>query len=128
MLRKKITIVFLPDASNRVRQLKIPQSFLLGSLLVILLFALVLTWGFMDYRSIKAKVPRLAQLVDENARQKTQLAALTNKIDRINGKLIELNEFDQKLKIHSLMTKTSILFSMNQIKFCHSSFCLNYES
>ena len=99
MLRKKITIVFLPDASDRVRQLKIPQSLLLGSLLVILIFALVLTWGIMDYRSIKAKVPRLAQLEDENARQKTQLAALTDKIDRINGKLIELNEFDQKLKI-----------------------------
>jgi murein DD-endopeptidase MepM/ murein hydrolase activator NlpD len=99
MLRKKITIVFLPDASDRVRQLKIPQSLLLGSLVVTLIFALVLTWGLMDYRSIKAKVPRLAQLEDENARQKTQLAALTDKIDRINGKLIELNEFDQKLKI-----------------------------
>ncbi len=99
MLRKKITIVFLPDASNRVRQLKIPQSLLLGSLLIILLFALVLTWGLMDYRFIKAKVPRLAQLEDENALQKTQLAALTDKIARINGKLIELNEFDQKLKI-----------------------------
>ena len=99
MLRKKITIMFLPDASNRVRQLKIPQSLLLGSLLAILLLAIVLTWGLVDYRSTKAKVPRLAQLEDENARQKTQLAALTDKIDRINGKLIELNEFDQKLKI-----------------------------
>jgi murein DD-endopeptidase MepM/ murein hydrolase activator NlpD len=99
MLRKKITIVFLPDASKRVRQLKIPQSLLLGSLLIILFLALTLTWGLMDYRSIKAKVPRLAQLEDENALQKTQLAALTDKIARINGKLIELNEFDQKLKI-----------------------------
>ena len=98
MLRKKITIIFLPDASNRVRQLKIPQSLILGSLLVILLLSLVLAWGLMDYRSIKAKVPILAQLEEENAQQKTQLASLTDKIDRINGRLIELNEFDQKLK------------------------------
>ena len=98
MLRKKITIIFLPDSSNRVRQIKIPQSLLLGSLLVILLFSLFLTWGLMDYRSIKAKVPILTQLKEENAQQKTQLASLTNKIDRINGRLIELNEFDQKLK------------------------------
>lgn len=99
MLRKKITIVFLPDASNKVKQLKIPQSFLLGSLLVFLSLACVLTWGIIDYGSMKAKVPRLAQMEEENAQQKTQLAALTEKIDHINGKLIELNEFDQKLKI-----------------------------
>jgi murein DD-endopeptidase MepM/ murein hydrolase activator NlpD len=99
MLRKKITIIFLPDASNRVRQLKIPQSLLLGSLLVILLLTLVLAWGLIDYRSIKTKVPILALLEEENAQQKTQLAALTEKIDRINGRLIELNEFDQRLKI-----------------------------
>ena len=99
MLRKKITIVFLPDASSRVKQLKIPQSLLMGFLLAVLLLVLILTWGFMDYRALKTKVPKLAQLEKENTQQKVQLASLTDRIDRINGRLIELNEFDQKLKI-----------------------------
>jgi murein DD-endopeptidase MepM/ murein hydrolase activator NlpD len=99
MLRKRITIIFLPDSSGRVRQLKIPQSLLLGSLLTILLLVFVLTWDLMDYRSVKAKIPKLAQLEKENTQQKVQLASLTERIDRINGRLIELNEFDQKLKI-----------------------------
>ncbi len=41
MLRKKITIVFLPDASNRVKQFRIPQSLLLVSLLIFLSAALL---------------------------------------------------------------------------------------
>jgi murein DD-endopeptidase MepM/ murein hydrolase activator NlpD len=61
--------------------------------------ALLFTWGIAEYRGIKEKVPRLAQLENENTQQKTQLASLTERIDRINGRLIELNEFDQKLKI-----------------------------
>jgi murein DD-endopeptidase MepM/ murein hydrolase activator NlpD len=99
MLRKKINIIFLPDASNRVRQFKVPQSLLLGSLFVFLSVAILFIWGFAEYQDIKEKVPRLMQLEKENAQQKTQLASLTEKIDRINGRLIELNEFDQKLKI-----------------------------
>jgi murein DD-endopeptidase MepM/ murein hydrolase activator NlpD len=99
MFGKKITIVFLPDASNKVKQFRIPQSLLLVSLLIFLSVALLFTWGIAEYRGIKEKVPRLAQLENENTQQKTQLASLTEKIDRINGRLIELNEFDQKLKI-----------------------------
>ena len=99
MFGKKITIVFLPDASNKVKQFRIPQSLLLVSLVVFLSVALLSAWGIVEYRGIKENVPKLSQLEEENAQQKTQLASLTEKIDRINGRLIELNEFDQKLKI-----------------------------
>jgi murein DD-endopeptidase MepM/ murein hydrolase activator NlpD len=99
MLRKKITIVLLPESGSRVRQLKIPQSLLLGSLLVILSLAFVIPWGLMEYRAVKAKLPKLSQLEKENRQQKVQLASLTDRIDRINNRLIELNEFDQKLKV-----------------------------
>ena len=99
MFGKRITIVFLPDASNKVKQFRIPQSLLLVSLFIFLSVVLLFTWGIVEYRGIKGKVPILAQLEEENAQQKTQLASLTEKIDRINGRLIELNEFDQKLKI-----------------------------
>ena len=98
MAAKKLTIVFLPDASNKVRQLKIPKFLLFFLFLVFLSAALTLAWGVWDYRGIKAKISRLAQLEEENSQQRIQLVALTQKIDQISGKLIELRKFDQKLK------------------------------
>jgi murein DD-endopeptidase MepM/ murein hydrolase activator NlpD len=95
---KKVTIVFLPGASKKVKQFKIPRSLLFFLFLVFLSAALALAWGVRDYRAIKAKIPRLAKLEEENEQQKLQLVALTHKIDRISGKLIELKKFDQKLK------------------------------
>ena len=98
MAAKKLTIVFLPDASNKVRQLKIPKFLLFFLFLVFLSAALTLAWGVWDYRGIKAKISRLAQLEEENSQQRIQLVALTQKIDQISGKLIELRKFDKKLK------------------------------
>lgn len=98
MAGKKVTIVFVPGASKKVKQLKIPRSLLFFFFLIFVSAALVLTWGVRDYRAIKAKIPRLGQLEKENEQQRLQLVALTQKIDQISGKLIELNKFDQKLK------------------------------
>jgi murein DD-endopeptidase MepM/ murein hydrolase activator NlpD len=44
-------------------------------------------------------VPALADLKKENRVQKGQLASLAQKIDRISRKMIELKEFDHKLKV-----------------------------
>ena len=98
MAGKKVTIVFLPGASSRVKQLKIPRFLLFFVFLIFLSAALALAWGLRDYRAIKAKIPRLAKLEKENEQQKLQLVSLTHKIDQISGKLIELKKFDQKLK------------------------------
>jgi hypothetical protein len=59
---KKVTIVFLPGASKKVKQLKIPRSLLFFFFLIFISAALVLAWGIRDYRTIKAKIPRLTQL------------------------------------------------------------------
>jgi len=95
---KKITIVFVPEASRRVKQLKIPRFLLFFSFLIFISAGLVLTWGIRDYRAMKAQMPRLGQLEEENEQQKFQLVSLTQKIDQISVKLMELKEFDQKIK------------------------------
>jgi murein DD-endopeptidase MepM/ murein hydrolase activator NlpD len=95
---KKVTIVFLPGASRKVTQLKIPRFLLFFVFLIFLSAVLALAWGIRDYRAVKAKVPRLGQLEKENEQQKLQLVALTHKIDQISVKLVELKKFDQKLK------------------------------
>jgi len=96
---KKVTIVILPDGVRTVRQLKIPKIFLRFFLLFCLMVTGVLAWTFTDYYQIKTKVPQRAQLLEENSKQRVQLASLANKIDKINSKMVELIEFDNKLKV-----------------------------
>lgn len=99
MSLKKVTIVILPDGVNSVKQIKIPKV-LLGLLFVfIFTFAGFLVWGSVDYYKVKSQVPEQAKLIEENRQKEAQLVALTDKIDKINHKMVELIEFDNKLKI-----------------------------
>jgi murein DD-endopeptidase MepM/ murein hydrolase activator NlpD len=96
---KKVTIVILPDGVTTVKQIKIPKIFLGFLLIFILVATAFLAWGSMDYYKVKSQVPEQARLLEENRQKEAQLVALTNKIDKINSKMIELIEFDNKLKI-----------------------------
>lgn len=96
---KKVTIVLLPDGTRKVKQIKIPKIFLRFFLLFCILVTGLLAWTFTDYYNIKTQSPKRAQLLEENRKQQAQLAALAHKIDKINGKMVELIEFDNKLKV-----------------------------
>lgn len=69
-------------------------------ILVLLFFSAVslLAWGGKDYWNIKLQIPQLSILKKENELQKEQLILLTQKIDQISKKLVELKNFDRKLK------------------------------
>ena len=96
---KKVTIVILPDGVNTVKQIKVPKIFFGFFLLLFISTTAFLGWIFNDYYKIKSQVPQNAQLLKENRQQRAQLAALANKIDKINSKMVELKKFDNKLKV-----------------------------
>jgi murein DD-endopeptidase MepM/ murein hydrolase activator NlpD len=96
---KKVTIVILPDGVNTVKQIKIPKILVNFLLALILALTAFLLWGSFDYYKIKSNVPEQARLLDENRQKEAQLVALTSKIDKINSKMVELIEFDNKLKV-----------------------------
>jgi murein DD-endopeptidase MepM/ murein hydrolase activator NlpD len=96
---KKITIIFLSDGARKTKQLKIPKIFILSLPLFILAAVILVAWVFSDYQTVKTQIPRLAYLQKENKHQKVQLANLSQKIDHINRKMIELNRFDHKLRV-----------------------------
>jgi murein DD-endopeptidase MepM/ murein hydrolase activator NlpD len=88
----------MPDGASRIRQLKVPKilfslvfSFAVGG---ILLFV----WIIKDYQNVRTDIPRLAYLQRENSQQREQITSLTGKILVIQKKLMELNEFDRKLR------------------------------
>lgn len=99
MVLKKITIMFLPDGGRTVRQFKIPKVLVHFFLLFSLSALTFLTWAFIEYCNIKSDFPERTKLIQENEQKAAQLAALTDKISEINAKMVELKEFDNKLKV-----------------------------
>ncbi len=96
---KKITIVYLPDGVNAVRQIKVPKVLVNITLLLSLSMAAILFWASSDYLELKKTVPENLTLLQQNTLYKNQLESLAGKIDPINNKVAELKEFETKLKI-----------------------------
>ena len=96
---KHITILLLSNDSTTVKQFQIPKFFLYIFLLILPFLSAYIFWVIGDYRAAKAKIPEIAILQKVNEQQKIQLTYLDQRIDLINHKMGELNEFDRKLKI-----------------------------
>ena len=96
---KKITIVFLPDGTKSVKHLKVPRILFAVLILLFLSGTLALGWIIKDYLAVKSEVPRLSSLEKENTLQKTQLVILAKKIEQIGRKVVELKEFDKRLRV-----------------------------
>jgi murein DD-endopeptidase MepM/ murein hydrolase activator NlpD len=96
---KKTTIILLPDGAKTVKQFKIPKFIIhLFSFFLLLLIG-TLTWGTLDYYNIKNQTIEYIKLKAENKQQKGQLTSLSHKIEEMNIKMMELVEFDHKLKV-----------------------------
>ena len=88
----------VPDATDRVKRFRIP-SFLPAFFILILIFCTAfLVFFIRDYRSMKVHSPQLVRLENENELQKQQLDHLAKRIDQTTQKLVELWEFDRKLR------------------------------
>ena len=98
MAAKKLTIVLVPGGNFKVRQIGIPRSLMVFLILFCFSAAALVVLGGKDYWNLKKQMPQLSHLQKENKFQKEQLLILTQKIDKIGTKLVELKNFDQKLK------------------------------
>jgi murein DD-endopeptidase MepM/ murein hydrolase activator NlpD len=98
MASKKLTIIFLPGPTNKVRKISVSKRLLSFSILFFLCMALGIGYIIRDYTKIKGQASELLTLKEENKFQKTQLVALTEKISAVNQKIAGIQEFDRKLK------------------------------
>lgn len=98
MAAKKITVLFLPEGTRRVRQIEISKALLVLLPLFLLSGALLLAAVIRDYLVIKKDLPRLAHLYKENKQQKEQLIAFSREIDRVGKSLTELKKLDHRLR------------------------------
>jgi len=98
MASKKLTIIFLPGPTNKVRKISVSNRLLSFSILFFLCMAIGIGYIIRDYTKIKGQASELSSLKEENKFQKTQLVALTEKINAVNQKIAGIQEFDRKLK------------------------------
>lgn len=96
---KKITIVLMPEGANKVKQFTIPGVLLLVSLLLFVFSAAYFSWIIGNYEAMRARMPLMAQLQKENDQQGKQFLHLAQRVNQINRKMLELKEFDCKLRI-----------------------------
>ena len=99
MAFKKTTIFLVPNGTNRVKQFTFPRF--LPAIFVILFICCTafFSWITYDHQTMKAKMPRLAQLEKESEQKNNQFINLTQRIDQINQEMIKLKQLDHKLKI-----------------------------
>jgi murein DD-endopeptidase MepM/ murein hydrolase activator NlpD len=98
MAFKRITIVVVPEGPRKIRQIKIPKFWLSSLVVLLVASSLFLAWVVRDYLTIKQNLPRLSSLQEENTLQRQQITSLAGKVDTINQKMVELKEFDRKVR------------------------------
>jgi murein DD-endopeptidase MepM/ murein hydrolase activator NlpD len=98
LFSKKFTVLLVPEGTTCVRQFRLP---VILPVFIILLLAGFTFFGFgiiKDYRSLKAKVPRMALLEAENTLQQKQLLLMADRIEAVTLDMAELTTEDKKLK------------------------------
>lgn len=96
---KKITIVWMPEGKNRVKQLRFPRFFLVLFFFLLIAGLTLTSWIVRDYQKIKPRISLIFPLEKENRRQKRQTEHLIERITDTNQKLGGLQDSDFKLKI-----------------------------
>ena len=99
MSSRKITIFVVPDGTNKVKQFRIPKFFPSFFVLLFIFCSAYLFSIIQDYYTMKTRLPRLSELQKENAQQKRECTYLAQRINQITKRMVELDEFDRKLKI-----------------------------
>lgn len=95
---KKITILLLSDGCGQARNLKIPSLFIFPAI-AFLIAAFMSLYGILsDYFEIRRQAPRIAAIMEQNARHEEQQAYLSARLEKVSQKLEGLREQEQKLR------------------------------
>ena len=99
MASKKSTIIFVPGGTNRVRKINVSRSVIATLFFLAFMIILGISWLMNDYAKIITQIPELNYLKKENRIQKTQIIALSKKINQINQDIVKLQKFEHKLRV-----------------------------
>jgi hypothetical protein len=87
---KKISIVVVPDSTSGIKQYRFPTIILPILVLFMIAASAYVFRVYFDYQAVKAQMPRLAHLEQENGEQKRQIFLMAKRIDQIRAKAGEM--------------------------------------
>ena len=97
-LSKKISLwVFTDDV--KIKQFSFPIYLIVFSMLLLVSCAAFLSWIIPSYRSVKAKMPLLVQLQNENEEKKSEILNLERRIQELTPNLSDVWEPDPGPKV-----------------------------
>jgi len=98
-MKKRYTIMILPDETAKVRKYRIPKKVVRFAIAGAVLFVLALGYLITDYFGIKGMVGDMERLRMETRQQREQLVAFAKSIDDLQGEMGRLRQFDMKLRV-----------------------------
>jgi murein DD-endopeptidase MepM/ murein hydrolase activator NlpD len=96
---KRIIIVLVPEGTSKPQQFGLPRFLAVSFVFLLVFFFACLPWIMSDYHAVRAKMFRLAQLQKENEHQAGQFIHLSQRVDQITRKMLELDKLDRKLRV-----------------------------
>ena len=96
-------VILIPDPNGKVRELRVPLFLSALVLFLLAVSAVALAWIIADYAMMKVKIPIIAQLKEENERQKLELIHMSQNVISVVHELNELRAIDSEEEVlHNL--------------------------
>jgi hypothetical protein len=103
MNNRGFKVILIPDSNGKVRELRIPLFWSTLFLFLLAISAVALAWIVADYAMMKPRMPLIAQLEEENARQKSELIHMCQNVISVVHELDELRAIDSEEEVlHNL--------------------------
>lgn len=99
MAFKKKTFIYLPDGGKKARQINVPRFLLVSIPLLVFVALLFSGYGVWSHRTVKGKTRHLKLLQKEHLKQREQLFALKQEVDRIGQQTLDLKKLDDKIRM-----------------------------
>ncbi len=102
-MRKKISLVVLSNSGSSIKQLTISTAFLKIFFVVCLISFFILVYDYLNLKkdsfNIDGQVNKIASQVNEIKGQREQIQKFAEEITSLKNKLVELNNFEKKIRI-----------------------------
>jgi len=96
-------VILIPDPNGKVRELRVPLFLSALVLFLLAVSAVALAWIIADYAMMKVRIPIIAQLKEENERQKLELIHMSQNVISVVHELNELRAIDSEEEVlHNL--------------------------
>lgn len=106
-MAKKFTILVIPEGTNRVNRFSLPRI-VLPLVLAVLIGAVGMAgYWFQQYDSLRADLPDLHNLQEQNRRQEAQIDSFATRLSEFKQQMAKLKSFNRRLRVMANLEKPS---------------------